>query len=201
MKNLLMSFSCLLALMLCASDVTAQGGRGGHGKQGRNVQSSQSVGRGPQHGGPGGQNSGAVVSNVGGLNLLKMWEEEKLARDVYLYLLDIWGVKIFSNISSSEQQHMDAVASLLTKYGIPQNVDGSNRGAYSFEEIRQLYVGLTQQGSLSEREAYLVGKGIEELDIDDLKARLNTAQPDAQEVFSRLLDASYRHLSAFNSKL
>lgn len=135
------------------------------------------------------------------VDLQYMWEEEKLARDVYLYLLDIWGVKIFSNISSSEQQHMDAVASLLTKYGIPQNVDGSNRGAYSFEEIRQLYVGLTQQGSLSEREAYLVGKGIEELDIDDLKARLNTAQPDAQEVFSRLLDASYRHLSAFNSKL
>ena len=32
-----------------------------------------------------------------------MREEEKLARDVYLYLFDVWGQWIFENIAASEQ--------------------------------------------------------------------------------------------------
>ena len=42
-----------------------------------------------------------------------MREEEKLARDVYLTLYDIWGTPAFNNIASSEQTHMDAVLMLI----------------------------------------------------------------------------------------
>ena len=38
-----------------------------------------------------------------------MREEEKLARDVYITLYNKWGVNIFTNISNSEQTHMDAI--------------------------------------------------------------------------------------------
>jgi len=34
-------------------------------------------------------------------------EEEKLARDVYIYLNDLWDMRIFKNIAASEQKHMD----------------------------------------------------------------------------------------------
>lgn len=50
-------------------------------------------------------------------SLQLMREEEKLARDVYTTLYAKWGINVFTNISSSEQQHTDAVLTLLNKYG------------------------------------------------------------------------------------
>ena len=47
--------------------------------------------------------------------LTYMREEEKLARDVYIYLFDMYGSRIFDNISVSEQKHMDAIKTLLDK--------------------------------------------------------------------------------------
>ena len=52
------------------------------------------------------------------LGLQFMLEEEKLARDVYLTLGEAWGLNVFQNISRAEQTHMDAVASLLQRYGV-----------------------------------------------------------------------------------
>ena len=45
--------------------------------------------------------------------LIKMRQEEKLARDVYLILYEKWGLVIFSNIANSEQSHMNAIKTLL----------------------------------------------------------------------------------------
>ena len=39
--------------------------------------------------------------------------KEKLARDVYDALRLRWGSRVFSNIESSEQTHMDAIKGLL----------------------------------------------------------------------------------------
>lgn len=40
-------------------------------------------------------------------SLLYLWEEEKLARDVYLKLGSVHSLPVFSNIARSEQTHMD----------------------------------------------------------------------------------------------
>ena len=53
-----------------------------------------------------------------------MREEEKLARDVYQYLYDIWGVRIFVNIAESEQTHMDAVLRVIHKYSLADPAEG-----------------------------------------------------------------------------
>ncbi len=45
--------------------------------------------------------------------LIFMREEEKLARDVYLAMYELWGMPIFKNISRSEQSHTEAVKTLL----------------------------------------------------------------------------------------
>jgi hypothetical protein len=39
-----------------------------------------------------------------------MREEEKLAHDVYVTLYEQWGLRVFNNISRSEQQHTEANA-------------------------------------------------------------------------------------------
>jgi hypothetical protein len=57
-------------------------------------------------------------------DLLFMREEEKLARDVYLTLHDIWGTPVFANIATSEQQHMDAILKLLNTYKLPDPTVG-----------------------------------------------------------------------------
>jgi hypothetical protein len=42
-------------------------------------------------------------------DLLFLREEEKLARDVYLYSFDKYGATIFNNIAASESSHMNSV--------------------------------------------------------------------------------------------
>ena len=64
--------------------------------------------------------------NVDGL--LWMREEEKLARDVYLTLADLWGLRPFTNIARSEQSHMDSVAFLLDRYDIAEFERSRGRG-------------------------------------------------------------------------
>ena len=41
--------------------------------------------------------------------LLFMLEEEKLARDTYIFLNNEWSLNQFANIKNSEQTHMNAV--------------------------------------------------------------------------------------------
>jgi hypothetical protein len=60
-----------------------------------------------------------------------MREEEKLARDVYLYLYDIWSTNIFINIANSEQTHTDAVLWLIEKYGLDDPAQGKARGEFT----------------------------------------------------------------------
>ena len=136
-------------------------------------------------------------------------EEEKLARDVYLYLYEKWGSRIFDNISVSEQRHMDAIKTLLDKYGIPDPV-GLNtdppgldvRGLFFNEDLQALYTRLTGDGSLSLVEALKVGVFIEMTDIDDLtKAIALKTRRDIKRVYSNLLDGSLNHLDAFCSDL
>ena len=49
-------------------------------------------------------------------NLQFLKEEEKLARDVYLYSFDLYNQNIFKNISNSEQSHMNSVTVIMNKY-------------------------------------------------------------------------------------
>ena len=133
--------------------------------------------------------------------LVFMYQEEKLARDVYLTLNDKWGARVFENISSSEQKHMDAVKSLLNKYNIEVPVLDDTIGVFENEELQALYDELVEKGLTSLNDAYEVGVTIEETDIADLEERIENATSDIQRVFSNLLRGSNNHLSAFNRQL
>lgn len=129
--------------------------------------------------------------------LLFMWEEEKLARDVYSALGTVWTKPLFGNIASSEQTHMDAIKDLLDRYGLATPSDGT-AGVFVNVDLQALYTQLVAQGSLTEQDAVKVGAAIEEIDILDLQKRLpQTDQADIEQVFNSLLAGSYNHLNAF----
>ncbi|OHB73807.1 MAG: hypothetical protein A2Z25_14120 [Planctomycetes bacterium RBG_16_55_9] len=132
------------------------------------------------------------------LNILHMREEEKLARDVYLVMYELWGANVFANISQSEQRHMDAVKNLILRYGLIDPVVDDTVGEFTNPDFKTLYDELVAAGSVSLDEALKVGVRIEELDITDLEQALTeTSAPDVQKVFENLLNGSYNHLDAF----
>jgi hypothetical protein len=130
-----------------------------------------------------------------------MYQEEKVARDVYRVLGDKWKIRIFKNIQKSEQRHMKAIKSLLEKYNLPIPVIEDETGVFDNEDLQALYEGLVDRGLSSKEEALRVGILIEETDIADLEERIVDAPNKIKRVFSRLLKGSQNHLRAFNRVL
>jgi len=134
--------------------------------------------------------------------LLLMREEEKLARDVYLELSDIWGVRVFSNIAGSEQTHMDAVLSVIEIYNMDDPIKDDSRGIFTNPELADLYEQLVEQGSRSLTDAFTVGAIIEDLDIKDLRVLLSeTENEDITRVYKNLEKGSENHMRAFIRQL
>ena len=134
-------------------------------------------------------------------DLLTLREEEKLARDVYLYAYDKYGLDISNNISQSEQKHMDKILSLLNKYGI-EDPALPNRGDFNNQTLQSLYNTLTAQVDLSELEALKVGATIEDLDIFDIEDfESRTDKSDILDTYNKLKCGSRNHMRSYYSQL
>lgn len=129
--------------------------------------------------------------------LLFMREEEKLAHDVYVTLGKTWNVNVFNNIPNSEQTHMDAVKTLLDRYGLADPAS-SEIGVFKNADLQKLYDQLIADGSGSLASALKVGALIEDMDIVDLEARIaQTDKADIILVYQNLTKGSRNHLRAF----
>lgn len=134
--------------------------------------------------------------------LLFTIEEEKLARDVYDFLYETWRKPLFDNISASEENHIFAVRVLLNKYGIVDPSLAYDAGFYQNQELRELYLNLTNNGQRSYKKAMEMGAMIEEMDIADLmQAQQETDNQDIRLVYGHLQKASRNHLRAFYRNL
>ncbi|MBP6148085.1 MAG: DUF2202 domain-containing protein [Candidatus Planktophila sp.] len=133
------------------------------------------------------------------LQLQYLVEEEKLARDVYAYLAANVTSQKFSNITKSEQTHMDNISALLKKYNFFNPTLTRAPGVFRDAELQKLYNDLIAQGSVNLAAAMQVGVAIEELDIADLKKIMVTPAPaDVKLAYDLLLKGSYNHLAAFS---
>ena len=131
-----------------------------------------------------------------------MREEEKLARDVYLFLYKLWGSQIFSNIANSEQTHTDVVLRLIQKYDLADPAEGRLQGEFSDPTLQGLYDTLVALGTFSLIDALLVGATIEDLDIYDLHRLMAFVDnQDITVVFENLLKGSRNHMRAFSARL
>lgn len=132
-------------------------------------------------------------------DLQYMVAEEKLAHDVYTTLGDMYNVRVFDRIASSEARHQDALRTVMDFYGVADPTVGDKLGVFDDPTLQRLYTTLVAQGSASLTEAAKVGVAIEELDIADLtEAMSETSNTDVDRVYSSLLQGSENHLAAFS---
>jgi hypothetical protein len=148
-----------------------------------------------------------TVDQIGSLSdaeiegILYMREEEKLARDVYLTLYEAWELPIFQNIARSEATHMEAVNTLIDRYGLADPA-AAEVGVFTNPTLQELYDQLVAAGRTSLADALRVGAAIEEIDILDLQERqAQTDQADIELVYENLMKGSRNHLRAFASTL
>ena len=129
-------------------------------------------------------------------------EEEKVARDVYLTLSITWNSRIFENIAKAEQKHMDALATLFSRYEIEEPLTLEDIGVFENADLQTLYDDLVERGNQSLLDALEVGVLIEETDIADLEELLESEIPsDFERTYTNLLRGSEKHLNAFNRQI
>jgi hypothetical protein len=134
--------------------------------------------------------------------ILYMREEEKLARDVYLMLYEQWDLPVFQNIANSEQAHMDAIKTLIDRYGLNDPAAGNEIGEFNDPALQSLYDELTASGGESLAATLKVGAAIEEIDVIDLEEYIaQTDEADIVRVYENLMRGSRNHLRAFASTL
>ena len=126
-------------------------------------------------------------------------EEEKLARDIYLALFNLWGKNVFTNISNSESTHMGAVLVLLDKYDLEDPAAGLDFGVFVNTELQSLYDELLAHGQVSLVQALEVGAMVEEVDILDIQTALDdfVDNQDISLVYDNLMKGSRNHLRSF----
>ncbi len=131
-------------------------------------------------------------------DLLYMREEEKLARDVYRTLYELWALPVFDNISESEQVHTTSVEDMLEKYDVPDPVADDSTGVFVNQDLANLYQVLITEGGMSSLQALYVGAAIEELDMLDLQHAIDTTDnDDIRQLYENLMSGSRNHLRAF----
>jgi hypothetical protein len=131
-------------------------------------------------------------------DMLFMREEEKLARDVYVQMHDLWALAPFADIAVAEQHHMDAMLRLLTRYRLPDPAAGMLIGEFVNPELQTLHDTLIEQGAQSYEAALRVGGLIEEADMEDIAAAIaRSDKSDIDLVYESLLCGSRNHLRSF----
>ena len=161
-----------------------------------------------------GHNGGSCQTNLATLpvedlsdgekeSLVRMRQEEKLARDVYLTLGEKYNLTVFTNIPQAEQRHLDQMGQLLDRYGLDDPIADRERGVFASREMQALYDELVARGSRSEVEALTVGATIEDLDIYDLEKALaeDVDNQDVGMVYRNLAKGSRNHMRAFTTQL
>ena len=131
--------------------------------------------------------------------LAAMAEEEKMAHDVYVTLAARYPeLAQFTRIASSESQHLAALRTLMTRYGIADPTLGEAVGEFESTRMQNLYDTLVA-GATTPQAALAAGVTIEKTDIADITtAMVGVTAQDVLTVYGNLRAASQNHLAAFS---
>ena len=146
-----------------------------------------------------------------------MWDEERLARDIYLALNALTPSQTLYNIATNaETKHVESVEALIKKYDLNILNSTDFSGGYSAEALQvinnhefitpvltSLYAQLLAKGSLSLEDALEVGCMVEVTDINDLDRDIEIVEgiEDIAMTFENLRKGSYSHYWAFDGAL
>ncbi len=148
-----------------------------------------------------------------------MWNEEKLAKDLYLELNKIYPTQQLEKIATqSETKHQAMVEALVQRYDLnitnlvdykenysEEELRAFGPGEFGVQEIQDLYDTLYAEGKQSQQAALETGCKVEVTDVEDLLDEIAIAEEvDAQDliaVWNVLLSGSYNHYWAFDKGL
>lgn len=148
-----------------------------------------------------------------------MWNEEKLAKDLYLALNTIYPANSLRNIATkSETQHQATMEALLAKYSQTQAVINSYNqanstnistlseipaGVFTLPELQTLYDTLYREGIASATASLQAGCKVEVTDVTDLDQDIIDAgsAKDLVTFFEILRAGSYNHYWSFDNAL
>ncbi len=161
----------------------------------------------------------AELTNDQKYTLAFQWNEEKMAKDIYLALNEVYPTQQFYNIATrSETKHQDMIEELVKRYDINITNVGDYTVNYSEEElkalpagtfgldvIQELYDTLYEKGIQSQRDALEVGCMVEVTDVNDLNEDIAVAQEvnatDLIATYENLRSGSYNHYWSFDKAL
>lgn len=140
-------------------------------------------------------------------SLFFIYQEEKVARDVYIYLGELYpDESTFASIQLSEQRHMDAAQKLCINYGIDVSmIDESESacGEFFVDYLQELYETCINLGETELVEALKVGKLVEETDIGTLTESIESMDmpDDIIRTYEILREGSYNHLESYEAAI
>jgi hypothetical protein len=132
--------------------------------------------------------------------MLFIWEEEKVARDLYTSLYEKNNLSIFMSLMRSEQSHMDQANAIIDKYGlsIPKNEPGASQN----QTLQKIHDELLAKGLQSDQDALKAAATFEEISIVDLEREISTTKTeDIWVVYQGLLAGSRKHLRSYVADL
>lgn len=141
-----------------------------------------------------------AVRAAGPSDLIRLYEEEILAHDLYVILGKKHpDVRPFQNIPRSEQMHREALAAVLKAEGIALPKAPKGRRFVS-EGLDGIFAKWRAEGKKSAAAACRVGVRLEDHDIADLR-KAQADFPKHKEMFAQLEAASNNHFRAFHRNL
>ena len=143
----------------------------------------------------------ATLSSREKEGLIFIWEEEKVARDLYASLYEKNNLTIFLDLVRSEQSHMDQAKAIIEQYGL--STPGEDKpGIFQNQTMQEIHDELLTEGLQSDQDALKVAATFEEISIMDLEKELAaTETEDIRMVYQGLLAGSRKHLRSYVAEL
>ncbi|WP_417591478.1 DUF2202 domain-containing protein [Owenweeksia hongkongensis] len=141
-----------------------------------------------------------VLSETQKTHLVNLYEEEKLAHDLYTEFYAAHGYTPFSHHIEAEAKHMTLVDEVLTLYGISRATLGF--GLFENEGYQKNYNEWLAKGVSDSVHSCYIAAYIEEMDILDLMEGIQLAETtEIKDLNETLKSGSENHLRAYNKFL
>ena len=132
-----------------------------------------------------------------------IYQEEKVARDIYMTLGKIYKNEYtFASMQIAEQKHIDSARELCDTYGVDVlHVNENTVGKFESLVLQTLYDACIEKGKRSLFDALEVGEFIEMTDIEDLEQASVGMPSDIVDVYEKLKQGNLNHLNAFQAAM
>lgn len=137
----------------------------------------------------------ASLDSATASQVLYLHDQEKLALDLNWEFLEKWSDPVFQSLGALERSHKDELFVLMKRYGLEPLVTTGTEGEYGIAEHTDAYLALHERGWESLLGAYLATAYVEEWDISEIRALIDsTDERPLRDTLTKLLSGAQNHL-------